>query len=269
MDIEGKKIGFIGAGNMATAIIKGLTYADHSVEKNINIYDIDTEKLKCFTGDYAIYTDINLLVQNSDYIILAIKPQNFTEVLQALKNHNYTDKVFISIAAGISANFIKSYLGDQTKVVLVMPNTPLLMGLGASALSKIAPTTEKEFQFVLNVFNASGITREIDQEQMIPIIAVNGTAPALIYRFAKAMCQYATKQGIDYDTALDLFAQTLKGSAEMLIHSGYNVDELTKMVSSPGGTTIKALEAFDQLGFDQTIVTAAEKCMERGYELSK
>lgn len=261
-------IGFIGAGNMANAIIKG--YFPNKKSNNIWAYDILSEKLSELKQSGVIVTnDINELVSNSDYLFLSIKPQNISDVLNDIKNIINKDTVIVSIAAGITSDYIKTSLGYDAKVVLVMPNTPLLLGEGATALAQVSPTSKDEFDFVCDIFKSSGKIGIIPFDKMNEIIPINGSSPAFIYEFAKYFVEYAKDCGINENVALNLFSQTLIGSAKMLTNSGYSIDELIDMVSSKGGTTIEGLKSLRQNDIENTIKEACKVTTNRAYELSK
>ena len=264
-----KSIGFIGAGNMATAIIKGLI-AQKGSGSVINVFDVSSEKLdeisKLGVNTFSSSQDV---VKNSDIIVLAVKPQNYAEVLEALKDVVSTDKTFVSIAAGISINYVQSALGCECPVVRVMPNTPLLLKKGASALCPSANISEENKQIVYDMFAGSGVCEYITEDHMNEIIAVNGSSPAYIYMFAKAMADYAVSVGIDYDKALNLICATLEGSAAMLKESGDTPDVLIEKVSSKGGTTIEALNKLREHGFTEAIDDAMKACTKRAEELGK
>lgn len=265
-------LGFIGAGNMGSAIIKGVIAAQSSGEKNIDIfaYDKDSSKLDALAeigvNKCADEADV---VKKCKYVLLAVKPQGIDAALEAIAPFVNGDTVIISIAAGISEEYIKKMTIPEAKVVLVMPNTPLLLGEGASALAKAEPTTDEEFGFVKNIFASSGAAEVIPINKMKEIIAINGSSPAFIYLFAKGFTEYAKSVGIDGGAAMNLFAQSLIGSAKMLTDSGYTVDELIKMVSSPGGTTLAGLDEFYKGNLTEVVGKACESCTKRAYELSK
>lgn len=264
-----KSIGFIGAGNMATAIIKGLI-AQKGSGSFINVFDVSSEKLdeisKLGVNAFSSSQDV---VKNSEIIVLAVKPQNYAEVLEALKDVVSTDKTFVSIAAGISINYVQSALGCECPVVRVMPNTPLLLKKGASALCPSGNISEENKQIVYDMFAGSGVCEYITEDHMNEIIAVNGSSPAYIYMFAKAMADYAVSVGIDYDKALNLICATLEGSAAMLKESGDTPDVLIEKVSSKGGTTIEALNKLREHGFTEAIDDAMKACTKRAEELGK
>lgn len=264
------KIGFIGAGNMGSAIMKGIMGCELAQNMEVSAFDTDSEKLKSLTecGIKACASGLEVM-QKCKYIFLAVKPQMFEQVLEQLREGTTQETVFVSIAAGITAEYIRSRTIPEAKVILVMPNTPLLLGEGASALAKAEPTTEEEFRTVQSIFNACGISAQLPEDKMKEIIAINGSSPAFIYLFAKAFVDYAAKEGIAQEVSLPLFAQSLIGSAKMLTDSGYTVEELIKMVSSPGGTTLAGLDQLYQGNLEETVQKACTACTKRAYALSK
>ena len=261
-----KTIGFIGCGNMATAIIKGLIGAGFASE-SIFVYDIDETKLQCF-AEKGLSTCTNELdvAKNSDAVVLAVKPQVMERLLEKLGTCS-KDTVYVSIAAGISTASIKRLLGYDAKVVRVMPNTSLLMGLGATAISYTPPVSNEEFEAVKAMFASSGIVEEVDESLMNAVICVNGSSPAYVYYLAKAVVDGGEKQGIDRETALKLFIKVLEGSAKMLEASGDTPDELISKVCSKGGTTIEAINTFDKQGVHDAIIEGMDACTKRAWEL--
>lgn len=193
----------------------------------------------------------------------------FEELLNNIAPFVTKDTVLVSIAAGITAEYISSKTIQNAKVILVMPNTPLLLNQGATALSKADSVEDSEFKVICDVFSSCGIIEIIDTNKMKEIIAINGSSPAFIYLFAKGFVDYAKKENIDEKTALNLFAQTLIGSAKMLTDSGNSIDELIKMVSSPGGTTLKGLDELYTGDLVGIVDKACTSCTKRAYELSK
>lgn len=264
-----KKVSFIGAGNMATAIIRGMKNGENAAEYDVFAYDVMTEKAETLSAYDVRAVSLPDAVQDADLLFLSIKPQNFEEALAEIRPVFSANTVVVSIAAGITAEYIKNCLGGTCKVVLVMPNTPLLVGCGASALARVEPTSEAEFEAVCSIFAASGEISVIPENRMNEVIPLNGSSPAFIYLYAKAFVEYAASAGIDEQAALGLFCQTLKGSAEMMLHSGHDIDTLIEMVSSKGGTTIAGLERLRAHGLSAAVQDACEACTKRAYELSK
>ncbi|MEE1155574.1 MAG: pyrroline-5-carboxylate reductase [Acutalibacteraceae bacterium] len=264
------KIGFIGAGNMATAIINGMLSNNVTTAENIFVFDLDTEKLNQMSQKGIITcTSANEVVDNCHFVVLAVKPQNYQEVLTGIKNSVKDSTIMVSIAAGISINYVLSTLEKNCGCVRVMPNTPLLLGCGATAVCPSENISDEDFAVVKSMFATSGVCQVLPESQMNTIIAVNGSSPAYVYLFAKAMCDYASEQGINTDVAMELICATLKGSAEMLMKSGDTPDQLIKKVSSPGGTTLAALDVLDKGGFYDNIKNAMTACTNRAEELGK
>ncbi|MEG0614900.1 MAG: pyrroline-5-carboxylate reductase [Oscillospiraceae bacterium] len=263
-------IGFIGAGNMGSAIMKGISNSKLSAEIKLFAADTDAEKIKNL-ADYGVTPcdGAASLVKTCKYVFLAVKPQVLESVLETISAEVTENSVLVSIAAGISGEFIQSKTISNAKVVLVMPNTPLLLGEGASALAKVAPTSDNEFKMICDIFSACGEIAVISKNKMKEIIAINGSSPAFIYLFAKGFVDYAKSVDIDENVAKTLFAKTLIGSAKMITNSGNSIDELIKMVSSPGGTTLKGLDELYAGNLVQVVEKACDSCTKRAYELSK
>ncbi len=265
-----KKIGFIGVGNMATAILNGMLNNAFVNTSDVYIFDVNDSKCDYFAQKGVSVCDSLLSVaDNSDIIVLAVKPQNYSEVLLQLGSMGVTDKIFVSIAAGISISYIRSQLSYNAKVVRVMPNTPLLLSKGASALCPSDNVLSDEFEVVKTMFSLSGVVEIIEEEHMNEIISVNGSSPAYTYLFAKAIVDYAVSCGIDKDKALNLICATLEGAAQMMRCSGDDIDTLIKKVSSPGGTTLAALNSFEEDNFIGIMNKAMKACTDRAEQLGK
>lgn len=262
------KIGFIGAGNMGSAIMKGISKS--SVDAELFAFDPDRSKVESL-NEYGVKycASETELVSECKYVFLAVKPQIIEGVLETASSAVTAETVLISIAAGIGDEFIAGKTRPDAKVILVMPNTPLLLGEGASALSHNDNVTDEEFETVLNIFRLCGKASVISKDKMKEIIAINGSSPAFIYLFAKGFIDYADKAGIDRNAATELFTQSLIGSAKMITDSGYTIDELIKMVSSPGGTTLAGLDRLYEGNLTQIVDNCCESCTKRAYELSK
>lgn len=265
-----KKIGFIGAGNMATAIIGGILKSGSADGEHITVYDVMADKLDLMAREKGIQkaADAAGVVRSSDITVLAVKPQNYAEVLESIKDEVSGNKVIVTIAAGISTDYIAGAVGKDCPMVRVMPNTPLLLGKGATALSR-HNISDEDFSFVYDMFANGGEVSVLDESKMNSVIAVNGSSPAYVYLFAKAMIDYAVKEGIDAGEAMKLVCATLRGSADMLEKSGDTPEVLIKKVSSPGGTTLKALEKLDEKDFYNAVIEAMDACTKRAEELSK
>lgn len=262
------RVGFIGAGNMGYAIIKGMTGSGSPDE--IFAFDTKSEMMeRLIPLGVKPCASAAELTGKCDYVFLAVKPQQLEGVLDDIASSMTAEKVIISICAGVTAGHIRSKTIPDAKVVPVMPNTPLLLGEGASALAKCSNVSDSDFEFVRNIFASCGKTAVVPENKMCEIIAVNGSSPAFIYVYAKAFIEYAKGEGISEDSAKELFAQSLVGSAKMITDSGYTIDELIKMVSSPGGTTLAGLKELYDGRLEETVKKACKSCTDRAYELSK
>lgn len=268
--MEKINIGFIGAGNMGFAIMRGISGSSLSSSVQLFAFDPNIEQVKRLER-YGVIpcASEQEIMEKCKYVFLAVKPQIIEGVLETVAPCTKADTVFVSIAAGITDEFIVSKTIPDAKVVLVMPNTPLLLGEGASALSHNDKVTDDEFELVLNIFKICGKAAVISKDKMKEIIAVNGSSPAFIYLFAKYFIDYAASEGIDTAVATELFAQSLIGSAKMITDSGNTIDELIKMVSSPGGTTLAGLDKLYEGNLGETVKNCCESCTKRAYELSK
>lgn len=252
---------------MGSAIIKGIVKSGLDVE--MFAYHKAAEKLEELKkyGVKPCKSEAEL-AEKCDYILLAVKPQVLGEILDKLKGAVGENHVFISICAGISSEFIKSHTCSKVRTAIVMPNTPAMLGVGASAIARDEAISDDEFDFAKKVIESCGLVKEIPMDKMKEIICINGSSPAFIYLFAKGFLDYAKEAGIDGQTALELFAQSLTGSANMLTDSGMTVDELIKQVSSPGGTTLAGIDKLNQGNLIETVKEACKACTERAYELA-
>lgn len=264
-------VGFIGAGNMGFAIIKGI-YQSGLADDRIKLFvnEIDNEKVQRLASmNVSPCETAKELLEKCKFVFLAVKPQQLDDFLNENGKFITSETVVVSICAGITGEYIKSKTIPDAKVVLVMPNTPLLLGEGATALAAVNPTTDEEFNLVCDIFSASGKISVVAEDKMKEIIAINGSSPAFIYLYAQAFIDYAKSVNIDEETSKTLFSQSLIGAAKMITDSGYTIDELITMVSSKGGTTIAGLEKLREGNLSETVQSCCEACTKRAYELSK
>ena len=263
-------ISAVGAGNMANAILDGAVAAGFLRPGEIGSYNIHEEKrTKMREKGFLVFGSIRELCRESRYILLSMKPQQAEEVLRELAPAITQEKVVVSIAAGISKDFIKGILGEESKVILAMPNTPLLVGCGATALSCCPPTAPEEFEFIRGLFSSAGLVEEIPEDKMNEIIAVSGSTPAYLYRIAQLFCRYAQERGLDFDLANRMFCQTMTGAARMMTETGKTHQELIDMVTSPKGTTLMGLTALEEGGLEQLIRDCCDATVRRAYELGQ
>lgn len=255
---------------MAGAIINGIISSKMLRPDGIAVYDINQDVCGSYqTRGFRACNTIGQLVAECNYVILSVKPQNFTDVMAGVKVAASSETVFVTIMAGISAEAIKRELGFDAKVIRVMPNTPLLVGYGSIALSRIEPATADEFGFIKEVFASAGKVEEISPNMMNEVIPLNGSSPAYIYLFAKVFVDRAVELGFDAGVANRLFCNSLIGCAKMMMETGKTHQELIDMVTSKGGTTFKGLEALARNHFDQALLECFDDTIKRAYELGK
>ncbi len=263
-----KTFSFIGTGNMARAIINGM--AGVTERSQICLYDKNTAQYDNFESGYVIAPTIADAFAFADYVVFAVKPQNFTDVLAELKEAGVDTegKTAVTIAAGISTDFICRGLGREIACIRVMPNTPALLGKGVTALSRNARVSDEAFDEIFSLFSRLGHAFVLDESMMNDIIAVNSSSPAYVFLFVKAMYDTALEMGFPKEGLIDILCGVLTGSAEMLQKTGKTPDELIAMVKSPKGTTEWALNKLEETGFEKSIHDAMFACSQRARELS-
>ena len=263
-----KNILFIGAGNMASAIVGGIIRASLVSPKNVHLYDKNTAQYERFDSGCIHAKDLESSFELADYVFLSIKPQNIKEILSLLKELDYKNKVFVSICAGITISSIENQLSGA-KIVRTMPNTPLLIGQGVTAICKNENVSSNEFEFVKSIFSSSGYVTEIEEKDINALTAITSSSPAYIYLFAKALEEGAKTLSFNYNDTLRMICQTLIGSANMILSSNKSLDDLISMVKSPNGTTERALNVLENKGLVDIVVEAMVACEKRADELSK
>ena len=269
MSSKVKRVGFIGAGNMATALIKGIIGSGLYSPDMLNVYDNDPDKLKTMYKTYHVEGVLSNkeLVKACDIIILAVKPQVINAVLEEIRGEVTKDHVVISIAAGIKIGSIQD-LGKDVPVIRVMPNTPALIQRGVSAVAAGEAVTPEQMNIALEILKAVGIAFTVDEAMMDAVTAVSGSGPGFIFRIMEYFIEAAENQGFNKDTATKMVVQTFLGASMLAESSELPLSELKKMVTSPGGTTEAGLKYIDtnKLGdlIDGTIETAKERSIELG-----
>lgn len=266
-NLEGT-LGFIGAGNMSGAIISGILQAKLLSPDCILVSNRHEGKLEvpARRGVFTT-TDNKVVAKGSDIVVLGIKPQMFPEVLHELAPLLW-GKCVLSLAPGHSMAWLSLQL-PGAHVVRAMPNTPLLVGKGVTAVAEAPQIPKPLFDCVVQIFSAVGEVSIVPETMLDAVIAVSGSSPAYFFRMADAMVKGAEHLGMDPEEALRLTALTMEGAAKMLLESGGGAGELTRQVCSPGGTTLAALTAFDEYHFEEMISRAMERCVKRSRDLGK
>ena len=263
-----KKILFIGAGNMASAIVGGIIKSNITSAQSIYLFDKNENQYNKFDSACKRVSILKEGFDSADYVFISVKPQNVKEIFAEISKFDYLNKTFISICAGITIESIEKSL-PNARVIRTMPNTPLLLGQGVTAVCKNAFVSDADFEFVKSIFSSSGYVTEIAEKDINSLTAITSSSPAYIYYFAKAMQEGAKSLGFNYEDTLKMICYTLIGSANMILTSEKSVDELITMVKSPNGTTEKALNVLYDRNMADIISEAMDACTRRAEELSK
>lgn len=266
-----KKFAFIGAGNMAFAIVGGLTAKDSSMPvlpANIILYDAVPAQYVKFGEGFKSAKNAREAVQEADIVVLAVKPQNYDDVLAEIAGTDMQKKIVITIAAGISTEYIAKRIGCCA-IVRAMPNTPLLVGSGVTALCRNELVSDEDFALINGIFSASGMTFILDEADMNKICAVTGSSPAYIFLMIKSICEGAKAQGIKSEDIYTAVCNMVIGSAKLALSSDKTPDELIRMVCSPKGTTEQAMRVFYENKLEDIVLQAMDACTTRADELAK
>lgn len=266
-----KMIGFIGAGNMGSAMIDGICKSSEVTTSQIIASDYSPESLERLKNNYAIDTTPanETVAQRSDILFLAIKPNKLGEVIPQIAAHIKNTCIVVSIAAGQSISTIESLFGRDVKLVRAMPNTPALVGEGMSALCANNNVTEAELNDVINLFNCFGKAEVVPETLMDAVTGVSGSSPAYVYMFIEAMADAAVADGMPRSQAYRFAAQAVYGSAKMVLETGKHPGELKDAVCSPAGTTIEAVAVLEEKGFRNAVISAQRACSDKSREMNK
>lgn len=266
-----KIIGFIGGGNMATAIIGGILSSDIADRDHV----IASAKSEATAARLAEAFGIQTSVQNTeiskkaDILFLAVKPNMFAVVIPEIKDTVKESTVIVSIAAGQPMEKIEEAFGRPVKLIRSMPNTPALVGESMSALCRNALVSDEELAEVQNLFNSFGESEVIPEKLMDAVVGVSGSSPAYVYMFIEAMADAAVADGMPRAQAYKFAAQSVLGSAKMVLETGKHPGELKDAVCSPGGTTIEAVAALEKAGLRSAVIEGQRACVKKSIEMSK
>lgn len=261
------QLGVIGAGNMAEAIVRGGASAGVIDPKAIVVSDPAADRRELFAGMGVAAVADNAAPAACGRVLLAVKPQVMAEVLAGVAEAVGDDATVISIAAGIRTDFIWEKLGRRGRIVRVMPNTPMLVGAGISALCKGPTATDADLAWAERLFAASGQTVRVDEPMIDAVTAVSGSGPAYFFYLVEAMVTAGVAEGLSPDAALKLAVQTCRGAGELLARSGEPPEALRAKVTSPGGTTQAAIESMESAGVKDALVAAVRRAAARCREL--
>ncbi len=270
MSLNGKKLGFIGGGAMAEALLTGITGAGLLSAQQILASDLSEQRRAYLEEKFAIgvTTDNSTVVNHADIVILAVKPFVMSEVLAETGSQFSSGQTVISIAAGITTTYIEKFLSGQVPVVRAMPNTPALLSAGATAICCGRWALDRHQQLALSLFSAVGRAVPVPEKLMDAVTGLSGSGPAYMYIIAEALADAGVRMGLPRDVALTLASQTMLGSARMIQETGRSPAVLKDMVTTPGGTTIEGLFALEESGIRVAMYRAVERASRRSAELS-
>lgn len=260
-----KTIGFIGGGNMGGAMMAGLVNTQTFTPDHVIASDVYRPALDRLHEELGIRVTENVqeLVEAAQIIVLSVKPQILPSVVEQVADRIGTDKLVISIAAGVTLDRLTGLLSDQHKIVRVMPNTPAMVGEGMAGICTNGNVSEEEKQQILQIFNCFGKAELVPEKLIDAVVGVSGSSPAYVYMFIEALADGAVAEGMPRAQAYKFAAQAVLGSAKMVLESGKHPGELKDMVCSPAGTTIEAVKALEEGAFRAVVMdavhTAAEK----------
>jgi pyrroline-5-carboxylate reductase len=264
-------IAFLGAGNMAGALIRGLLRAGTCAPERVIATDVRSERLEELARQYGIRTseDNAAAAKEAEVIVLAVKPQVLTKLVDEISPSLDATKLVVSIAAGVTAKSIEKRLCEKARVVRVMPNTPALVDAGAAGIARGTHASAGDVALVQRLFDSVGISAVLDESLLDAVTGLSGSGPAYIFLIIEALSDAGVKVGLHRDTAQKLAAQTVLGSAKLLLETGEHPGRLKDMVTSPGGTAIAGLHTLEAGGLRTTLINAVETATSRARELGK
>lgn len=268
---DNPRIGFLGAGKMATALASGWLAARLTTTEHLCASDPVAAARAAFTQQTGAHAGADNLhvVKSSELVVLAVKPQQMTEVVNEIASAVGPQHLVLSIAAGVSLAQIRQLLGADRRLIRVMPNTPCLVGASASAYAASGAATAADVQLVDKLLNTVGRAFQVPEKLLDAVTGLSGSGPAFVFVMIEALADGGVRMGMPRDLAIQLAAQTVFGSAKMLLETGLHPGVLKDMVASPAGTTIAGLHALERAGLRATLMDAVEAATLRCIELGK
>jgi pyrroline-5-carboxylate reductase len=267
----GKTIAFLGAGNMAEALVKGMLRAGVAAPGEILLTDRRKERLAELEARYGVRTttDNKEAASQAAIIVLSVKPQVMNKLLAEIAPALDGKKLVISIAAGVPLAVVERRVGHGVRIIRTMPNTPALVGAGATAISAGEHATPEDMEQAKTLFDAVGKTVVVDETLLDAVTGLSGSGPAYVFLIIEALSDAGVKMGLDRRNAQDLAAQTVLGSAQLLLETGEHPGKLKDQVTSPGGTAIAGLHTLEAGGLRTTLMNAVEAATQRAHELGR
>jgi len=255
-----KELGIIGTGKIGSALLKRLISTNTIDRSKIIIFDIDENKRNKLSEEFKVEYAVSNeeLARSSKYILVAVIPQVIDTVLKEIKTIITNEQVIISIAAGVSFNHINKFINPSVGLIRVMTNTPALIGAAATAIAHNENIKDHQLEFVKGIFDAVGMVVELEERHLDAVTGLSGSGPAYIFIIIEALADGGVKMGLPRDIAVNLAAQTVLGSAKLLLKTKKHPAELKDMVSTPGGTTITAIHELESAKIRATLIRAVE-----------
>jgi pyrroline-5-carboxylate reductase len=266
-----RTVGFLGAGNMAEALIKGLLHGGTFTPEHVMASDVKADRLKHLqtTHGIKVTTDNHELVRTSDVLVIAVKPQAVDKALSAIGAEVQPHTLVVSVAAGVPLEALEARLPVNARVVRAMPNTPATVLAGATAISAGSHATETDMETAREMFEAVGRVVVLDENLLDAVTGLSGSGPAYVMLIIEALADGGVKMGLHRDTSLLLAAQTVYGSAKLLLDTGEHPGRLKDMVTSPGGTAIAGLHTLESGALRKTLIDAVETASTRAAQLGE
>jgi pyrroline-5-carboxylate reductase len=267
----GKKIAFLGTGNMAEALVKGLLRAGSAVKEEIVCAEPRAARREEIAQRYgvAVTPDNRAAAEEASICLLSVKPQTMDELLEEIAPAIDHRKLVVSIAAGIPISAIARKLGAGVRIVRTMPNTPALVGAGATALARGAHATDADLEEAKRLFEAVGIAHVVEEHHLDAVTGLSGSGPAFVFIAIEALADGGVKVGLARPVAMALAAQTVLGSAKLILETGEHPGRLKDQVASPGGTAIAGIHALEMGGLRAALIGAVEAATRRSHELGE
>lgn len=266
------KIGFIGAGNMGGAILKGHAPAAAAKGNQVLVYDIKEETRSTLEKDFAAVTACGSeqeVAEKSDILFLGVKPNLFDKLLPEIAGVCGKEKIIVSMAAGVSIAFLEEHLGQDRKIIRIMPNLPAQVGEAMIAACRNSNVDDQSFEQVLDILNTVGKAEEIHEDLIHCVIGVSGSSPAYTYMYIDALIQAAIDNGMEPEKAKIFAAQAVLGAAKMVLENDISPEQLRINVCSPGGTTIEAVNALFENGFEEDVKQGFQAAVDKSKAMTK
>lgn len=264
-------VGLIGSGNVASSIVGGLVKRFPSMNKNIFVSDRASSKTDSLRNTFNVNVSASNfdLVKSCDIVLLCVKPNVLPAVLKEIKDFVTNSHLIISVAAGITTDFIQSFFPNPVKIIRTMPNIAVSVGEGMTAICPNPLVSEKELEYAIQIFGSVGKVDVIEEDHLDTVTSISGSSPGFISVFIEALADGAVLQGMPRDKAYKYAAQAMLGTAKIILEKGLHPAEVKDMVCSPGGTTIEAVYSMEKNNFRSVVIETMNVCTMKAKALAK